>query len=303
MRWSVFAGAGLLSLMAFSGPVVAAEIPVQARPKAAPARAPARPVARPVQPTNWSGSQVGGFNGANNMSNAFVEPGAFLLFAPLFGGSPYTFPGSDGETPFSFHKHPWSYTIGGFLGHNWQLGNYVVGAEGDIAWKNAQSSSALNATSFAIYPAGTAVRTESFNGTMRQTWDASLRARAGFLWTPSTLVYGTAGVAFGQVSGSFGYAAAITYPDLSIAATSGASSWSDTRVGWTAGGGVETELAPGWKARLEYRYTDLGSYSKSIPLAYSSSCVACSPSIVSSAAIVNLHPTFQTLRVGLGYNF
>src|SRR5262249_42184910 len=93
MRWSMFAGAGLLSVLTVSGSVFAAEIPVQARPKAAPARAPARPVAQAQPTSNWSGSQVGGFNGASNMSNAMVEPGAFLYFA---------FPSSSNvETPFS----------------------------------------------------------------------------------------------------------------------------------------------------------------------------------------------------------
>src|SRR5262245_60588740 len=312
MKWSSWAGAGLLSLVVAAGSALAAEIPVQARPKAAPARAPARPPARPAQSTtNWSGSQVGGFNGASNMSNAMVEPGAFLLFAPFFSGGALISPSGDQETPFSIHKHPWSYTIGAFYGYNWQFGAYVVGAETDIAWKNGGSSQALSATAFATYPAGTAFRSESFYGNVRQNWDGSLRARAGFLWTPETLVYGTAGLAYGEVSGSFAYSAQIVYPDFTVATRSGARSWSDTRVGWTVGGGVETALmpgflqllGPGWKARFEYRYTDLGNYSKSIPLAYSTSCVSCSSSVVSNAAIVNLHPTFHTIRVGLGYNF
>ena len=215
MRRFLLGGVALLPLLSVSTSVFAAEIPVQARPKAAPARAPARPVAQPAQSTtNWSGSQVGGFNGASNMSNAMVEPGAFLLFAPTFFGSPYTFPSSDPETPFSIHRHPWSYTAGAFLGYNLQFGGYVVGAETDIAWKNGQSSNALYATAFATYPDGTAFRAEFFNGTVKQTWDGSLRARAGFLWTPATLVYGTAGLAYGEVSGSFGYAASIVYPDF-----------------------------------------------------------------------------------------
>jgi outer membrane immunogenic protein len=301
MRWSVFAGAGLLSLLAVSGSVFAAEIPIQARPKAAP---PARPVAQPVQaPSNWSGSQVGGFNGASNMSNSFVEPGAFLCFPPVVG-----FPPNCAETPFQIKRHPWSYTIGGFVGYNWQLGNYVVGGEGDIAWKNAQSTSTLNTT---VSSAGN-FRTESFNGTIKQNWDSSIRARAGFLITPWTLIYGTGGVAFGDVKGSFGYAANISCGAVApvfCSQTSGAANWSDTRVGWTVGGGVETALTPGflpllgpgWKARAEYRYTDFGTYSKSIPLAYSCAGVGCTTS--SSNAIVNLHPTFHTIRVGLGYNF
>ena len=32
-----------------------------------------------------------------------------------------------------------------------------------------------------------------------------------------------------------------------------------TRGGWTLGGGVEVGLAPGWSAKIEYLYLDLGS--------------------------------------------
>jgi outer membrane immunogenic protein len=300
MRRSLLAGIALLPLLAL--PTFAAEIPVQARPKAAP---PARPVAQPAQaPSNWSGSQVGGFNGASNMSNSFVEPGAFLFFAPSFGASPSV----NVETPFDIKRHPWSYTAGVFVGYNWQLGNYVVGGEGDIAWKNAQSTSSLYTTTVS----SGFLRTESFNGTIKQSWDSSIRARGGFLITPWTLIYGTGGVAFGEVKGSFGYAARIDYVSPDFSATSGAANWSDTRVGWTVGGGVETALTPGflqllgpgWKARVEYRYTDFGTYSKSIPLSFSCSGVSgCSTTPVSSNAIVNLHPTFHTIRVGLAYNF
>jgi len=291
MRWSMFAGAGLLSVLTVSGSVFAAEIPVQARPKAAPARAPARPVAQAQPTSNWSGSQVGGFNGASNMSNAMVEPGAFLYFA---------FPSSSNvETPFSVKGHPWSYTAGLFVGHNWQLGSWVVGGEGDIAWKNAQSSNSLYTTA----ASGGAFRTEAFYGTVKQNWDASIRARGGFLYTPWTLIYATGGVAFGEVKGSFAYSAQIIYPGSDFSATSGAASWSDTRVGWTVGAGVETIVATNWKARVEYRYTDLGQYSKNIPLAFSCFGVGCATSPVSTGARVDLHPTFHTIRVGLGYDF
>jgi outer membrane immunogenic protein len=290
MRWSVFAGAGLLSVLAASGSVFAAEIPIQARPKAAPARAPARPVVQQAaaQPTsNWSGSQVGGFNGVSNMSNAMVEPGAFLYFPGISSANV--------ETPFSVKRHPWSYTAGVFLGHNWQLGSYVVGAEGDIAWKNASSHNTLNT----FVCSGANCRVESFNGTVSQNWDSSIRARGGFLYTPSTLIYATGGVAFGEVKGSFGYAATI---NPAFSATSGERSWSDTRVGWTVGAGVEQVVATGWKARVEYRYTDFGEYSKTIPLGFSCVGAGCG-ALVSGGARVDLHPTFHTFRVGLGYDF
>jgi outer membrane immunogenic protein len=217
--------------------------------------------------------------------------GRFWFFPPGLG--------SNFETPFQIKRHPWSYTVGGFVGYNWQLGNYVVGGEGDIAWKNAQSTASLYTTTVG----SGAFRTESFNGTIKQNWDSSIRARAGYLITPWTLIYGTGGVAFGEVKGSFGYAANISCGGSFCSQTSGASNWSDTRVGWTVGAGVETVVAANWKARFEYRYTDFGNYSKSIPLAYSCAGVGCTASPVSSNAIVNLHPTFHTFRVGLGYNF
>ena len=57
------------------------------------------------------------------------------------------------------------------------------------------------------------------------------------------------------------------------------------------------------KVRAEYRYSDLGSYSKSIPLTCEPLCTACAAAPFSTGTQVNLHPTFQTIRVGLGFNF
>ena len=305
MQWSALVGVGLLSLVAASSTAFATELPVPTRQKAAPARAPAQPRPPAQTASNWSGSQVGGFNGASGMSNAMVEPGAFLRFSPALFGSALASPSSDPETPFSINGKPWSYTAGGFVGYNWQLGQYVVGVEGDGGWKNGQSTSSLYTTTMATYlSADTAVRNEAFNASMKQTWDSSVRARGGYLVTPFTLVYGTGGLAVGQESGSFSYSAQTNYAGGGYAATWGAASWSDTRVGWTLGGGVEQQIALGWKVRVEYRYTDYGSFSKNIPLAYATTCVGCAAaSAISTNAQVNLHPAFQTIRVGLGFNF
>jgi outer membrane immunogenic protein len=38
-------------------------------------------------------------------------------------------------------------------------------------------------------------------------------------------------------------------------------SFSDTRVGWTVGGGLEWLFLPNWSAKVEYLYYDLGSVS------------------------------------------
>ena len=111
---------------------------------------------------------------------------------------------------------------GVFAGYNVMPStNFVLGVEGD-----------LNATGMS----GTLGSVKVAN-----PWDATLRARAGFT-IDRFLVYGTGGLAVGGVKVS-----------------SGGSSDSATRVGWTVGGGVEAAVTNTVTARLEYRYTDLGT--------------------------------------------
>ena len=53
--------------------------------------------------------------------------------------------------------------------------------------------------------------------------------------------------------------------------------------------------------RAEYRYTDLGSYSKTVPL--STSCPTGTCSSPSNSAVINLHPTNNAVRLGLALGF
>jgi outer membrane immunogenic protein len=128
-------------------------------------------------------------------------------------------------------------------------------------------------------------------------------------------VYGTGGVAFGEVSGAYSYTATNNYFDRAgfldlthLATASG--TWSETRVGWTGGGGVEMAVWGPWKARLEYRYSDLGTFTKSVPLTRTcadagSGPATCTtaPNVGTSSASIDIKSTFQTFRVGLGFDF
>ena len=312
-----------LSLIVAAAPAFAADMPVQRQRPQQVERAPAQ------QQSNWSGTQVGGFNGGSSVSNSFVEPGSNLFFSCIATGSvgcvsPIT-PGNlpDLETPFNFDKDKLSYTFGGFLGHRWQFGSFVAGIEGDVAWKRGETSSSLDVFSRASYhspfptspPFERAFRTENFYGQSIQTWDASVRARFGMLVTPLVLIYGTGGVAFGEVKGAYSYNAVNNYVtdagslDL-IHTASAVGSWSEIRVGWTGGGGVRSPLWGAWKARIEYRYTDLGEFTKVVPVTRScaeagpgpATC-ASTPNIGSTTATTDITSTFQTVRVGLGFDF
>jgi outer membrane immunogenic protein len=256
------------------------------------AAAPVRqaPVAQaPVQSQpSWTGSQVGGQGGVSQVAQGFAEPGAYLFPFTCFGSECV-------ETPFSFNGDKTAITGGGFLGYRIQFGSYVVGAEGDINAKTASAS--LSYGDHNLY------RTETFYGTARQGWDASIRGRLGYLVTPWTMVYGTGGVAFGNVSGSFAYNAFQSDGNCNpgfCATAAGGGTWNTTRTGWTGGGGVEMMLSQLWSVRLEYRYTDLGTFTENVPIRTFCAGTCSSPS---SNASINLHPTNNAVRVGLALNF
>jgi outer membrane immunogenic protein len=85
--------------------------------------------------------------------------------------------------------------------------------------------------------------------------------------------------------------------------TSGAGNWTDLRLGWTAGAGVEALLTRNWRLRAEYRFTDLGQFSKQVALVRSSSDPVNLPNSGSLTSAVNFDAAFHTFRVGLSYAF
>ena len=321
MRDLLISCISVLSAVAMSAPAIADEAP--AKPKRERAAAPQRAAPAQQQASNWSGGQVGGSNGVSSVNNSFVEPGAYVCpFGSSLGSNCF-------ETPFSFSGHKAAYTIGPFVGYRVQWGNWVVGIEGDWSYKNSETSlNQSSPTSISVStPSGGSVffnnylRTDQFSGSVKQKSDSSIRARVGMLVTPWSLLYVTGGVAFGEISGAFAYSGSLyscsvsgsaipspascaTSPSVATATT--AVTWSDTRVGSTVGAGWETEIAPRWKVRGEYRYTDFGSYTKTFGLttrctgssAAASSCTG-SPS---SSVSIDLKESFHTFRVGLAFD-
>jgi outer membrane immunogenic protein len=112
--------------------------------------------------------------------------------------------------------------VGGVqAGYNWQTGPWVFGVEGDIQATGADDT-------FAPWK-------------FSNPWFGTVRGRAGYT-VSNVLFYGTAGLAFGELSGqTFGLAE------------------SHTNAGWTAGVGAEVGLLPNWSAKIEYLYVDLSS--------------------------------------------
>ena len=136
---------------------------------------------------------------------------------------------------------------GAQLGYNFQLGqSAVLGVETDFQGTSIGGSG--NNAPLALYPTFYGNPANNYltpvgalpGSNVSLAWFGTVRGRAGWLVTPTFLVYGTAGFAYGQVD-AFG--------------------WSNTRTGWTAGGGVEWMFAPHWSAKAEYLYVDLSNMS------------------------------------------
>jgi outer membrane immunogenic protein len=274
-----------LDFKAFTGSAEAAEMEKARRPAARRAA----PAARPAEParSNWTGGQAGGQGGGSSGTQSFVDP-PFIC--------PVGFPCP--VSPFSFSGTPGSFTGGGFLGYRWQMGSMVAGVETDISYKKLETTGKQE--TFTII--GGSPRTEFFQGSIKQGWDASFRLRGGYLVTPWTLAYVTGGLAISEISGSFIYNGALpgTICGLVTCVANVNASWKDTRAGGTVGAGLEQALGPFIKARIEYRYTDFGKYSKTVPV--SSNCVV-GVCTAPSSSVVDLRAAFHKVTAGIGFDF
>ena len=152
-----------------------------------------------------------------------------------------------------------TFRVGGYLGYNWQFTpQWLVGLEGDLAWGDSSKTNGGVPGSFGGTPGfGSAppAATGVDSSWVKENWDASIRARLGFLVTPTWLIYATGGVAFQDVE----VGASCTGTGPSWCGPARNESISSVRTGWTIGGGVEAMVWQNWLARVEYRYSDYGS--------------------------------------------
>jgi outer membrane immunogenic protein len=144
-------------------------------------------------------------------------------------------------------------------GYNWQLApNWVVGIEADFeVFGGSNGSGKVTQVAPRIgFPGDNFTATLSASD--RIDWLSTVRGRLGFLVTPTWLVYGTGGVAFGGATSATAITGAET-PNTGTNNIAGAGSYSNTRVGWTAGAGMEYLFAPNWTVKAEWLHYDLGT--------------------------------------------
>jgi outer membrane immunogenic protein len=151
---------------------------------------------------------------------------------------------------------------GGQVGYNWQFYNsFVAGIEADIQGAGARgSATGVAASPLAVAPQFGVASTISV--TKNLDYLGTVRGRLGWLATPTLLAYVTGGLAYGGVNANISTnSSQFPAPFLIQGGFPGSiASFSDTRVGWTVGGGLEWLFAPNWSVKAEYLYYDLGTY-------------------------------------------
>jgi outer membrane immunogenic protein len=180
---------------------------------------------------------------------------------------------------------------GGQIGYNWQMQNWVWGLEADIQGSGEKGSRDFTCPTgvcsapfgvIAVFP-GPAVPVAL---SQKIDWFGTVRGRAGVLVTPTVLLYGTGGLAYGEVKTS-----------EAIGLVPSLFSTTATNVGWTVGAGIEGAIGGNWTAKLEYLYVDLGKVSGSFLTPFA----AIPPGVIS--ANYSSRITDNIVRVGVNYRF
>lgn len=210
--------------------------------------APAAPVA-PV--FTWTGFYAG-LNAGVNWSNRNVNP-AYIDNDPV---NPWT-PQEIAElwpVPAPYANNRTGFIGGAQIGYNYQMGQFVIGAEADFMGSTANQSSSGSISIPNFMQNGTALETS--NSKIQQSWLGTVRLRAGYA-ADRVLLYVTGGFAYGNVD----YTLTTSEVQGNGSTLYFAGQKSQTKAGYTFGAGVEYALTNNWIIRGEYLYYNLGSAS------------------------------------------
>lgn len=245
----------------------------------------ARPYAKApamVDPaTNWSGFYVGVNAGAGWGQSDVATSTVFDPVANYFVDAPTT---AQFNATGRQRSSGSGFIGGGQAGFNWQTGSFVVGLETDFDYFRQRGATSVTA----IYP--TLGTPYMISHTVASDWLWTLRPRIGVA-SGSWLYYLTGGVALTRLSASSFF--------LDSFLDTESASFAATKLGWTAGGGVEYALRNGWSVKAEYLHVDFGSVSATTRNLLDSGTIAVPRQPFSHS--VDLRSNI--VRAGLNYNF
>jgi outer membrane immunogenic protein len=246
------------ALCALALPAIAADM--------APAPRPVYKAPIPVPVCIWCGFYLGLNAGGTWSDNNSVAVNSALTQDFVPGPASYgaaSAAGASGNVPVGGRS---GFIGGGQVGYNWQVAPaWLAGFETDIQGITGNGNGTVtNAVGPFAFGGAPEVVTTSIASSSHLDYLGTVRGRLGYLFTPTFLLYGTGGLAYGGVKASTAINQSnndcVFFPATCIqGSTSSAGSLSQTRAGWTAGAGLEWMFASKWSAKAEYLHYDLGS--------------------------------------------
>ncbi|MBV8241515.1 MAG: TonB-dependent receptor [Hyphomicrobiales bacterium] len=235
-------------------------------------------------PWTWTGFYIGG-----NVGYSTGKFNSDALFSDSFGN-----PLSASSSSL---KH-YGAIGGGQIGYNWQAGTAVAGLETDIVFAHQRTTDGPACAGSICNPAITLMGFDAPVAVAHEhnlDWFGTLRARLGVAVTPDMLLYGTGGLAFGEVEHQGTIYGAGIDSNGNIVPAANVFSNRMLREGWAAGGGLEARLLGNLTGKVEYLHVDLGHASAPFASLLSNS----TPLTIA----FNSHITEDLVRVGLNYKF
>jgi outer membrane immunogenic protein len=229
---SFIGGMALTALL--SVPAIAADVAVKA------------PTYNAASITNWTGAyaglELGGKWGDATWATTSITP-PLGIPATVDASSPAHFRMSDGRR------------VGFYAGYNWQRDRWIYGLEFDGAYAagSAQMAGVPGcAIQCVVFAPGPGVDSTQ----VRMNWDASARARLGYLVTADLLAYATGGAAWQSMQTSATCQNSVADPICAGLIGTPFNTQTHTKVppGWTLGGGLELKIAANLMLRGEYRF-------------------------------------------------
>lgn len=158
-----------------------------------------------------------------------------------------------------------TFNHGGFLGGaqigaNAQFNWLVVGLEGDFSWTSMIKGTGTDSALATI--------------TTSPQWTSTVTGRVGAAFD-RLLIYGKGGVAFADDKSTYTPVGGPTFTDTT------------TRIGWTAGAGLEYALTQNWAVRAEYDYLGFGPKQLTF-----------TPGVTTNASL-----NVQEVKAGIDYKF
>lgn len=257
------------------------------------------------QEPNWAGFYLGGYAGYwDSQTNHATSSGSVTFINQTYEPGASNIANALAQMATNKSSlNSYGFIGGGQAGYNYEFSKqFLLGFNIDFdGLTNSKNKITLQKTvNLVDYD-------ENYAGSLaikqRMNYLGTVRARLGYVYHPTFLVYATGGFAYSNVTLDTAWTAQESLGSAVFPAISTQNNSNNTLTGWTAGAGIEWLFKPNWSAMLEYTYYSFNNFNVPATLAQINGSVT--PSVLWGSATANtaLSLSIWNIRVGLNYHF